>query len=118
MYRTYTYTAKLRAAVHTRLTAFLEQQRSLYKAASAGGWVRKVDPKHTSQDCSRCGERVTKTLSDQSHMCPACGLSIDRDWNAALNILNQGLVVSPPTGGNIPCGTSGAENGSACAFVL
>ena len=33
MYRTYTYTAKLRAAVHMRLTAFLEQQRLLYNAA-------------------------------------------------------------------------------------
>lgn len=76
-----------------------------YKAASAGGWVRKVDPKHTSQDCSRCGERGKKTLSDRMHVCPRCGLSIDRDWNAAINILNQGLLVSPPTGGKrSPCG--------------
>lgn len=89
-----------------------------YKAASAGGWVRKVDPKYTSQDCSRCGERVKKSLSDRLHMCPACGLSIDRDWNAALNILNRGLLMSPPTGGNLPCGTTSAENDSESYYSL
>ena len=81
------------------------------KAASAGGWVRKVDPKHTSQDCSRCGNRVEKALSDRLHVCPVCGLSIDRDWNAAMNVLNRGLMVSPSSGGNAPSGPAGAENG-------
>ena len=75
-----------------------------YKAASAGGWVRTGDPKHTSQDCSRCGHRVHKTLSARLHVCSACGLSLDRDWNAAINILNRGLMGSPPSGGNIPSG--------------
>ena len=81
-----------------------------YKAESAGGWVRKVDPAYTSQDCSRCGTRVEKTLSDRLHVCPACHLEIDRDWNAARNILNRGLTVSPPSGGNSPSGALGAEN--------
>ena len=85
-----------------------------YKAARAGGWVKKVDPTHTSQDCSRCGTRVEKTLSDRLHVCPACELSIDRDWNAAINVLNRGLGVRPPTGGKTPCGTTGPENGSGC----
>ncbi len=85
-----------------------------YKAASAGGWVVKVDPQYTSQDCSRCGTRVKKTLSDRLHICSVCGLSIDRDWNAAINILHRGLHVSPPSGGNFPSGTPGAENGMLC----
>lgn len=82
-----------------------------YKAARAGGWVQKVDPKYTSQDCSRCGNRVEKALSDRLHECPRCGLSIDRDWNAAINVLHRGLTVSPPSGGNAPSGPVGAENG-------
>lgn len=89
-----------------------------YKAASAGGWVKKVDPKHTSQDCSRCGNRVEKTLSDRLHVCPACGLSIDRDWNAAINILHRGLTVSPPSGGKTPSVTPGGKNGSHCYLSL
>ena len=80
-----------------------------YKAESAGGWVRKVDPKYTSQDCSRCGTRVKKTLSDRLYACSVCGLSIDRDWNAAINILRRGLHDLSP-GGNIPGGVSGTKN--------
>ena len=101
---------------HTLARSIAEQRWSTfvrmltYKAESAGGWVKKVDPQYTSQDCSRCGARIKKTLSDRLHLCPACGLSIDRDWNAALNVLNRGLAVSPPTGGKVPCGVLGTEN--------
>ena len=105
-----------RAIAEQRWSTFVHMLT--YKAESAGGWVVKVDPKHTSQDCSRCGARVKKSLSDRLHVCPDCGLSIDRDWNAALNILNRGLTVSPPTGGKVPCGVIGTENGSACYFAL
>jgi putative transposase len=62
-----------------------------YKAASAGSMVVLVDPRNTSKMCSRCGILVDKTLSDRVHNCPQCGLSIDRDWNAAINILRLGL---------------------------
>jgi putative transposase len=62
-----------------------------YKAASAGSMVVLVDPRNTSKMCSRCGIRVEKTLSDRVHNCPHCGLSVDRDWNAAINILRLGL---------------------------
>ena len=58
-----------------------------YKAANAGGWVEKVNPCNTSQACSGCGAVVPKTLSDRWHDCPECGLSVDRDVNAARNIL-------------------------------
>jgi putative transposase len=57
------------------------------------------NPNGTSQECSGCGERVEKTLKDRVHNCPHCGLVIDRDWNAGINILNRvtkplGLTVS------------------------
>lgn len=50
-----------------------------------------VSPHHTSQECSGCGERVAKSLSERAHHCDTCGLELDRDHNAALNILSKGL---------------------------
>lgn len=60
-----------------------------YKAEKAGGRVIEVDPRFTSQDCSGCGGRVPKPLSQREHSCPSCGLVLDRDHNAALNILHK-----------------------------
>jgi putative transposase len=60
------------------------------KAAYAGKWVVAVPPAFTSQDCSGCGERVPKSLSVRTHVCPSCGLVVGRDENAALNILREG----------------------------
>ncbi len=54
----------------------------------------KVDPRATTIDCSACGERVEKALTDRTHHCPACGLIMDRDENAAINVLNRGGLVS------------------------
>lgn len=65
-----------------------------YKAASAGATVVKVPPAYTSQDCSGCGNRVKKTLSQREHKCPSCGLVLDRDHNAALNILAAGRAAT------------------------
>lgn len=48
-----------------------------------------VDPKYTSQDCSQCGTRVHKSLAQRVHKCPNCGLVLNRDVNAAINILNK-----------------------------
>ena len=61
------------------------------KAAYAGSKVVLVDPRQTSQMCSRCGLIVKKDLSERVHSCPECGLSIDRDINAAINILRLGM---------------------------
>ena len=61
------------------------------KAADAGRRAFLVDPRNTSKMCSRCGTLVEKTLSDRIHTCPSCGLVIDRDQNAAINILHRGL---------------------------
>jgi len=61
------------------------------KAEDAGSRVILVNPRNTSQTCSRCGMIVAKTLSDRVHSCPHCGLVMDRDQNAAINILRLGL---------------------------
>ncbi len=64
--------------------------------------VTAVAPNFTSQDCSACGTRVKKSLSVRTHVCLSCGLVMDRDHNAALNILDKGLMVlsgrQEPTG--------------------
>jgi putative transposase len=89
-----------------------------YKAAKAGTRLIEVDPRNTTQDCSGCGVRVTKELGDRQHECPRCGLSIDRDLNAARNILNRAGVgprnvagCGMRTGGNLgeATGSSGQE---------
>jgi putative transposase len=49
-----------------------------------------VNPQYTSQECSSCGEVVRKTLSTRTHVC-RCGCVLDRDHNAARNILSRGL---------------------------
>ena len=61
------------------------------KAAEAGRTVILVDPRNTSKMCSDCGTLSEKTLSTRTHTCPSCGLVLDRDVNAALNILQRGL---------------------------
>jgi putative transposase len=67
-------------------------QCTAYKAESAGRGVARVDPKGTTQSCSGCGGTVPKDLSVRRHNCPHCGLQLDRDQNAALNILARGLA--------------------------
>ena len=56
------------------------------KAACAGRRVLAVHPAYTSQECSGCGVLVQKSLSVRTHVCPSCGLVLDRDENAARNI--------------------------------
>jgi putative transposase len=55
-----------------------------------GKTVIAVAPQYTSQDCSNCGNLVKKTLSTRTHIC-GCGTILDRDHNAAKNILIKGL---------------------------
>lgn len=50
-----------------------------------------VNPAYTSQDCSVCASRVKKSLSTRTHVCK-CGCVLDRDHNAAINILNKGMA--------------------------
>lgn len=60
------------------------------KAEEAGSKVVLINPNGTSQMCSRCGLIVKKTLSERMHHCE-CGLEVDRDLNASINILRLGL---------------------------
>lgn len=63
----------------------------LYYGKVFGKPVVKVPPAYTSQDCSACGNRVKKSLSERTHVCQ-CGCVLDRDENAAKNILRLGLA--------------------------
>lgn len=67
-------------------------QMTVAKAAEAGRRVMLVDPRNTTKLCSSCGEIVSKQLSERVHTGPHCGLVLDRDENAALNILQRGLL--------------------------
>ena len=58
-----------------------------YKAESAGCQVVFVNPKNTTQECSNCHEIAKKDLTIRVHNCPFCNLVMDRDLNAAHNIL-------------------------------
>jgi putative transposase len=85
------------------------RNRRLSKSISDAGWgtflrwvkyyatihqieLIAVAPHFTSQDCSGCGARVKKSLSVRTHICPGCGLVLDRDHNAAKNVLDEALV--------------------------
>ncbi len=50
-----------------------------------------VPPQYTTIDCSSCGAKVEKSLSTRTHQCPSCKTVLDRDHNAAINILKKGL---------------------------
>ncbi len=67
------------------------QSFTAYKAECAGKVVTFVNPKNTSQECSRYGKIVKKNLNIKIHHCPYCGLVLDRHVNAAINILYRGL---------------------------
>jgi putative transposase len=73
------------------------------KLARAGGTLIVVDPRGTSQTCSRCGHRDRRSRTAQATFeCIACGLRIHADVNAARNILARGVrgdAASPPTVG-------------------
>jgi transposase len=69
-----------------------------HKAACAGRTVLKVSPRYTSQACSQCGTVRRKELSERWHSC-ACGCELDRDVNAAINILRLGRSQR----GDAPC---------------
>lgn len=70
--------------------------------------IIRVNPAYTSQDCSNCGNRVKKSLSTRTHTC-SCGLKLCRDENAAINILNKGILNSN-TVGHTGINASGENN--------
>jgi putative transposase len=97
----------------------LVKNRKLSKSISDAAWGRflswlsyygqvqgvpviAVEPAYTTQDCSGCGTRSKKSLSIRTHVCAGCGLILDRDHNAARNILAKAL---DRTGGQSETGT-------------
>ena len=56
-----------------------------------------VNPAYTSTECSSCGTLVKKSLSMRTHVCK-CGFVLDRDWNAAINILKLALSTTGHVG--------------------
>ena len=70
--------------------AFIELVK--HKAECAGVTVYEVNPHKTSQICSACHqEGEHKDLHVRTHVCEHCGLVLDRDHNAAINIRDRGL---------------------------
>jgi putative transposase len=102
--------------------ANLVKNRKLAKSISDASWGRfilwlryygaihkipviGVEPAYTTQDCSACGARVKKSLSIRTHICCSCGVVLDRDHNAARNILAKSRTVgqtetAPSAGGD------------------
>ncbi len=108
----------------------LVRNRHLAKSISDAGWSTfrswleyfghkygkvtvAVSPHNTSQNCSNCGEKVKKSLSTRTHVCPYCGYTEDRDVNASINILKLGLSTVGHTGtyawGDLPSWAIGAN---------
>lgn len=69
------------------------------KAEEAARQVIRVNPFSTSSTCSRCGRVKKKTLAEREHKC-SCGTTLDRDLNAALNILRLGQSRTVETRGS------------------
>jgi putative transposase len=74
--------------------SFAQFQRFLsYKAQERGMQVVKIDPRHTSQTCSRCGDQHRSNRHSQSlFLCRQCGYSLNADLNASLNIRDKHLA--------------------------
>jgi putative transposase len=65
---------------------------TMYKAERAGKYCIKVNPRNTSKACSYCGNIIEdQSLDDREYHCSKCGLIMDRDDNAAVNVLNAGF---------------------------
>ena len=96
---------------------FLEQIE--YKADWQGVVVISVKPAGTSTRCSQCGHNGVTATDDRLVHCPACGLVMDRDVNAARNILSRGMRFVPDgrlgeaAGSSSAAGSSGGASSSA-----
>jgi putative transposase len=93
-----------------------------YKLARKGGEFIKVDQFFpSSQLCSSCGNRQKMHLNLRTYNCPVCGLSLDRDYNAALNIKAEGLAILSRRAGTaqtepISIGSTPDEDGTSSSI--
>lgn len=97
-----THNGNLSLSVHDAALGMFRQFLS-YKVENTGSQIVGVNPRSTSQACSRCGVIVAKSLNVRVHYCSDCGVTLDRDINAALNILALGLSVRASTYPNGDC---------------
>ncbi|MGI9059078.1 MAG: zinc ribbon domain-containing protein [Ktedonobacteraceae bacterium] len=72
------------------------------KAEEAGRTMLQVNPRYTSQICSSCGTVRKKSLDERWHSC-VCGCELDRDTNAAINILRLGSSQQLAMAVEAPC---------------
>ncbi len=63
-----------------------------YKAESAGMKVIKVDARNTSKECGSCGNIQEMPLLERTYTCNRCGMQMDRDINASINMLNRATL--------------------------
>lgn len=77
--------------------------------------VIAVPPHFTSQNCSACGTKVQKSLSVRTHICTGCGVVLDRDQNAALNILSKALDGTEGHSGTSPTGQNASGDLTSAA---
>ena len=71
-----------------------------YKARRAGVPVVFIDPRNTSRTCSRCGHCDRANRKSQSQfLCLSCGLTMNADVNAAVNIAGHGATITRPMDG-------------------
>lgn len=104
---------KLAAAISD--CGFYKFKRQLeYKTAWYGSKLCIVDQWFpSSQLCSNCGAKQSMPLSQRQYDCPSCNLSIDRDLNASINLLNHTRIAQPrkPSDGSpLPCPKLGTEH--------
>jgi putative transposase len=69
-----------------------------YKAAKAGCKVMFVNPRNTTKMCSNCGNVKEMNLSERTYSCPVCSMQMDRDTNAAKNILSIAVSTAGSAG--------------------
>jgi len=74
-----------------------------------------VPPHYTSQKCSDCDTIVQKSLSIRTHICTGCGVVLDRDHNAALNILSKALNGTEGHSGTSPTGQNASGDLTSAA---
>ena len=65
----------------------------VYKAECAGRVLSLMEPRYTSRDCSGCGARRKMELSQRLYECAGCGMEMDRDLNAAKNVLHRAMAL-------------------------
>ena len=102
MVKNHCYAKSISDVSWSRFTQFL-----CYKAESAGCRVIDVPPQHTTQTCSECRNIQEVEKGATIYICERCGLQIDRDLNASINILRIGLEKSSTTEGHSGSHSSG-----------